>query len=154
LGTAKKEAQEKLDPEEEQKLIDYIRGEALRGSDPPMIRQKLLQAGWSEPDVVRLIDLATSKPDFLRSSKVKVMDIEPVLVVEEDGNLKLKRDFVDGQIKKKVVDDPVPVLHVYTDISDLLSLENRIRIIRMVVQGALGALVVYNAYLLVQRFIG
>jgi hypothetical protein len=67
----------KVDPEDEKKLIEFIQSELLRNVDPKSIRAKLVQAGWLEADVLRLIGVATAKPD-LKAGAVKAVDLEKV----------------------------------------------------------------------------
>jgi hypothetical protein len=144
----------KVDPEEEKRLVDYIQNELLRGKDQVSIRSKLLQAGWQEVDVLRLIEAASTKPDF-KPEKPKVLDIEPVLVFQPDGNLRLKREIIDGQVRKKRAADPEPLPIPIPDVTvekPKMTVEEKARLIRLISQTLFTGLLFYHAWLLVLKF--
>jgi hypothetical protein len=143
----------KVDPEDEKKLVEFIRSECLRGQDPKSIRQKLVQAGWAEGDVVRLIGVATEKPDFRVA--VKPVDLEAILVFQKDGNLRMQRELIDRQLRKKRVEDPfLPPMKPKEVVVEKrkLSVEEKARFVRIVAQGALIALLAYHFWLIGQKF--
>jgi hypothetical protein len=153
------DAAKKVDPEEERKILDYIRAESLRGQDPKSVRLKLMQAGWAENEVLRLIEVALTKPDFqaAKEERQKILEIEQALVFQKDGNLKLERDIIDGKRRKKRVDDeltelpkPIPELPKKQPMTP----EQWARIVRTAAQLSLGGLVLYHAFLLCQKYLG
>jgi hypothetical protein len=145
----------KVDPEDEKKLAEFILSELLRNVDPKSIRMKLVQAGWLESDVVRLITVATSKPD-LKKGAVKAVDLEAILVFQKDGNLKLQRELIDAQLRKKRVEERLPDIKPKAEVVEerKLSLEDKILIARRVAHGAFILLLIWHAWLLQQKFMG
>jgi hypothetical protein len=151
------ESAKRVDPEEERKILEYIQSEALRGQDAKSIRVKLMQAGWGEPEVLRLIELAMAKPDIKAAEKVKVLDFEQALVFQTDGNLKLQRDIIDAKRRKKIRDDekarmikPLPDMPKARGMTP----EEWARLIRLTSRVSLIGLLVYHVYLLGTRYLG
>jgi hypothetical protein len=147
----------RVDPEEERKLLEYIQSEVMRGQDAKSIRIKLLQAGWAEPDVLRLIELAIAKPDLKAPEKVKVLDFEQALVFQRDGNLKLQRDIIDGRRRKKIEESEairMPKPPPEMPKKKAMTPEEWARMIRIASRVSLIGLLAYHAVLLGQKYLG
>jgi hypothetical protein len=148
----------KADPEEERKILEYIRNEALRGQDAKSIRLKLVQAGWGEADVLRLIESALNKSELqaAMAERQKILEIEQALVFQKDGNLKLQRDIIDGKRRKKREEEPIKAPKFMAEIPRAVAMtpEEWARIIRWAAQISMGVLVIYHCYLLSLKYLG
>lgn len=158
-------SQAKKVAEEESRLIALIQTEMEKSRTPLEIKRLLLSQGFTEDAILSAIQLALqqSRP------QAKAVAFEPVLVIRDDGKIKLQKEFADAvhhKVFKGVerADDvrsaelpelPAPPKERTPWFAWLhFDVEDRARLIRWSSRAALVALLAHQAWLMISAGLG
>lgn len=143
----------------EHKLLSYIQGELRNKKSPREIKRALIDGQWPESQVMRILEIALSSPEKRPEAAIA---LEPVLVLQENGELKMESTLVNAHFRPEEKKDVEfkPVAHVVSakpfTWKSLLTLPNeqKVLMVQTLSRTALCGLLLFHVWLIVLKYWG